>query len=133
MKLSIILWVVPPPRMPVANEGFFRDPLLKMFHNPGGDCYWEGGQPKSYSYPSHFGYRNFRTSFKTTYRRDGVFLRRLDSPFTKRHWHGQIVPKMHRWTGSKVMSKKHGVRNCTEDLQQLFIPYLVHPFFGQCT
>ena len=38
-------WVVPPPRMPVANEGLVRDPLLKMVHNPGGDCYWEGGQP----------------------------------------------------------------------------------------
>ena len=27
----------------VANEGFFWDPLLKMFHNPGGDSYWAGG------------------------------------------------------------------------------------------
>ena len=35
-----------PPRMPVANEGLGWDPLLKMVHNPGGDCYWEGGQPK---------------------------------------------------------------------------------------
>ena len=25
-----IYWVWPPPRIPVANEGFFRDPLLKM-------------------------------------------------------------------------------------------------------
>ena len=24
----------------------YRDPLLKMVHNPGGDSYWEGGQPK---------------------------------------------------------------------------------------
>ena len=30
----------------MANEGFGWDPLLKMVHNPGGDCYWEGGQPK---------------------------------------------------------------------------------------
>ena len=42
----VINWVVPPPRMPVANEGLVRDSLLKMVHNPGGDCYWEGGQPK---------------------------------------------------------------------------------------
>ena len=27
----------------VANEGLVRDSLLKMVHNPGGDCYWEGG------------------------------------------------------------------------------------------
>ena len=40
--------VVPPPRMPVANEGLGWDPLLKMVHNPGGDSYWEGGQPKIY-------------------------------------------------------------------------------------
>ena len=40
-----ISWVVPPPRMPVANEGLGWDPLLKMVHNPGGDSYWEGGQP----------------------------------------------------------------------------------------
>ena len=39
------VWVVPPPRMPVANEGLGWDPLVKMFHNPGGDSYWEGGQP----------------------------------------------------------------------------------------
>ena len=25
-----IIWVVPPPRIPVANEGLVRDPLLKM-------------------------------------------------------------------------------------------------------
>ena len=24
-----MFWVVPPPRMPVANEGLVRDPLLK--------------------------------------------------------------------------------------------------------
>ena len=34
----------------MANEGLVRDPLLKMVHNPGGDCYWEGGQPKLYSW-----------------------------------------------------------------------------------
>ena len=32
----------PPPRIPVANEGLVRDPLLKMFRNPGGD--WHPGQ-----------------------------------------------------------------------------------------
>ena len=32
-----ISWVVPPPRMPVANEGLGWDPLVKMVHNPGGD------------------------------------------------------------------------------------------------
>ena len=31
--------------MPVANEGLGWDSLLKMVHDPGGDCYWEGGQP----------------------------------------------------------------------------------------
>ena len=39
-------WVVPPPRIPVANEGLGWDSLQKMVHNPGGDCYWAGGQPK---------------------------------------------------------------------------------------
>ena len=37
-----ICWVWPPPRMPVVNEGLGWDPLLKMVHNPGGHCYWEG-------------------------------------------------------------------------------------------
>ena len=32
--------------MPVTNEGLVRDSLLKMVHNPGGDCYWVGGRPK---------------------------------------------------------------------------------------
>ena len=39
-------WVWPPPRMPVASEGLVRDFLLKMVHNPGGDCYWEGSISK---------------------------------------------------------------------------------------
>ena len=30
MGPNLITWVVPPPRMPVANEGLVRDPLLKM-------------------------------------------------------------------------------------------------------
>ena len=30
MVFIYILWVVPPPRMPVANEGLGWDPLLKM-------------------------------------------------------------------------------------------------------
>ena len=45
MKVHII-WVVPLPRIPVANEGLVRDSLLKMVHNPGGDeesASWEGG------------------------------------------------------------------------------------------
>ena len=36
---------LPPPRIPVANEGLGWDSLLKMVHNPGGDCYWVGGRP----------------------------------------------------------------------------------------
>ena len=35
-------WMWPPPRIPVANEGLGWDSLLKMVHNPGGHCYWEG-------------------------------------------------------------------------------------------
>ena len=35
-------WVVPPPRMPVANEGLEGSPILKMVHNPGGD--WHPGR-----------------------------------------------------------------------------------------
>ena len=41
---SIFLGLSPLP-VTVANFRFIRDSLLKMFHNPGGDCYWEGGQP----------------------------------------------------------------------------------------
>ena len=37
-----VIWVWPPPRMPVANKGLVRNPLLKMVHNPGGDRYYEG-------------------------------------------------------------------------------------------
>lgn len=36
-----MFWVVPRPRMPVANEDLGWDPL-----ETGGDCYWAGGQPK---------------------------------------------------------------------------------------
>ena len=43
---KVIAWIYPPPRIPVANEGLGWDSLLKMFHNPGGDCYWVGGRPK---------------------------------------------------------------------------------------
>ena len=39
-------WNYPSQDAIVANEGLGWDPLLKMVHNPGGDCYWEGGQPK---------------------------------------------------------------------------------------
>ena len=41
----------PPPRIPVGNEGFGSDSLLKIcIHicvndNPGGDCYWEWEHP----------------------------------------------------------------------------------------
>ena len=44
-----IRWVVPPPSNS-GNEGLVQDSLLKMVHNPGGDSYWEGGQPKVYGY-----------------------------------------------------------------------------------
>ncbi len=37
-------WVVPPPRMPVAR--FRLGFPIKNGNNPGGDYYWEGGQPK---------------------------------------------------------------------------------------
>ena len=39
-----ILWVVPPPSNS-GNEGVGWDSLIKC-NNPGGDSYWEGGQPK---------------------------------------------------------------------------------------
>ena len=39
-----IYWVVPPPSNS-GNEGLGWDPLLKIQQNPGGDSYWEGGQP----------------------------------------------------------------------------------------
>ena len=32
----------------MANEGLGWDSLLKMFHNPGGDCYWVRGRSKIY-------------------------------------------------------------------------------------
>ena len=44
-KSPLSLGLSPLP-VTVANEGLVRDPLLKMVHNPVGDCYWEGGQPK---------------------------------------------------------------------------------------
>ena len=43
-KTHIIPWVVPLPSNS-GNEGLGWDSLLKMVHNPGGPCYWEGGQP----------------------------------------------------------------------------------------
>ncbi len=46
--LIYIPWVWPPPRIPVGHEGFGWDPLLKMVHNPGGHCYWEGATPIIY-------------------------------------------------------------------------------------
>ena len=48
VEVGSLSCIVPPPRIPVANEGLGWDPLLKMVHNPGGDCYCEGGQPKVY-------------------------------------------------------------------------------------
>ena len=44
--IIIDLWVWPPPRMPVANEGLVRNPPVNMFHNPGGHCEWEGATSK---------------------------------------------------------------------------------------
>ena len=32
----------------MANEGLVRDPRSLKYNNPGGDCYWAGGQPKYY-------------------------------------------------------------------------------------
>ena len=32
----------------MANEGLGWDSLLKMVHNPGGDCYWVGGRPNAF-------------------------------------------------------------------------------------
>ena len=52
-----IPWVVPPPRMPVANEGLVRDPHTYKCNNPGGDCYWEGGRPNLYLF--HFAVLQF--------------------------------------------------------------------------
>ena len=43
----------------MANEGLGWDSLLKMFHNPGGDCYWVGGRPKVY-------YTNFHQKLNGT-------------------------------------------------------------------
>ena len=40
------LW--PQPRMPVANEGLERFPILKV-HDAGGDCYRVGGRSKGSS------------------------------------------------------------------------------------
>ena len=45
--------------MPVANEGLVRDSLLKMFHNPGGHYYWEGGQPNLYPRVSFTKYQTY--------------------------------------------------------------------------
>ena len=42
MEIIDIISVWPPPRMPVANEGLGWDPLLEMFHNPGG--HWNPGR-----------------------------------------------------------------------------------------
>ena len=36
----------------MANEGLVRDPLLKMFHNPGGD--WHPGRGDNPRYTVHF-------------------------------------------------------------------------------
>ena len=47
---GVIHWVENPLPVIVANEGLGWDSLLKMVHNPGGDSYWEGGQPKLYTH-----------------------------------------------------------------------------------
>ena len=36
------------PGIPVESEGFAWNPLLNMFHNPGGHCYREGAIPNVY-------------------------------------------------------------------------------------
>ena len=47
IKLGDLGSVYPPPsfswQMSRFSSGF---PILKMVHNPGGDCYWVGGRPK---------------------------------------------------------------------------------------
>ena len=41
--------VYPPPRIPVTNEGLYRNSLLKMVHNPGADSSWvEGVVPRKF-------------------------------------------------------------------------------------
>ena len=45
-----IPWIYPPPRIPVTNEGFFRDPLLKMLCHPGGDWHPGWGVDLSYTH-----------------------------------------------------------------------------------
>ena len=37
-----------PHPVTVTNEGLGWDSLLKMVHNPGGDCYWVGGRSNIY-------------------------------------------------------------------------------------
>ena len=47
---SLLRYELGCPPFPGCNRGKWRFrlgyPNLKMVHNPGGDCYWEGGQPK---------------------------------------------------------------------------------------
>ena len=45
--LYIICLGLPPLPVTVANEGLkFILISYKIYNNPGGDCYWAGGQPK---------------------------------------------------------------------------------------
>ena len=47
----------------VANEGLGWDSLLKMVHNPGGDSYWEGGQPNVFFSSEKIGVFRLRHTF----------------------------------------------------------------------
>ena len=43
----------------MANEGLgLGFAILKMVPNPGGDCYWEGGQPMPYAIFKTTSYQN---------------------------------------------------------------------------
>ena len=50
IRENYISFGLPPLPVTVANEGLVRDPLLKMFHNPGGD--WNPGRGDNPIYPS---------------------------------------------------------------------------------
>ena len=44
-----ILTGLSPPTSNQWNMKVYRDPLLKIYNNPGGDCYWAGGQTDLYN------------------------------------------------------------------------------------
>ena len=55
LLLIYTLGGLPPPRIPVGNEGLgWGSPILKMVHNPGGHCYCEGAISNIYLYSPPF-------------------------------------------------------------------------------